>query len=331
MKCSQIPGAMLPIMAFLFLLPSLVTAQEKLAGPQPELVARLGDKVEFRFDQPYAGNTHPKQMADVFLPKKRIDDKPLPVVVFIHGGGWSGGDRKGYAGAAAGLASSGKYAAISVGYRLSAEAKWPAQIHDCKAAIRWVRAHAKEWNLDPDHIGVTGASAGGHLVTLLGLTAENQSLEGNVGECLEQKSNVTCVVNFCGPTDLAAPLMQGEAAKKDDPAVAGLIGGSLKEKADVAKAASPLTYVTAKAVPIMTVHGTRDERVNYNNAEQLDAALKKAGTTSLLVPVVNAGHGIPLSPDLLTRIQQFWDLQLRGVPCEIATTPIEAPAPPNKK
>lgn len=323
--------SLLTILAVLTLA-STTWAQEKTkaASFSEDLSKRYGNKVEIRLDQSYAGNTNPKQMLDLYLPKQRASDKPLPVVVFIHGGGWSGGDRKGYAAQAAGLASAGNYAAVSVGYRLSAEVKWPSQIHDCKAAIRWIRSQAKELNLDPERIGCTGGSAGGHLVTLLGLTGGVKELEGDVGEHTSQSSRVTCVVNVCGPTDMVAPLMQGEAAKGDDPAVSGLIGGRVSEKLDVAKAASPLTYVTSRAVPIMTIHGTKDARVNFNNAEKLDAALKQAGTTSLLIPVVNAGHGIPFGPELNQRVQQFWDLYLRDVKSDISTTPIEVPAPPAK-
>lgn len=304
--------------------------QPTLQEVRDATVKRFADTVDIRFDQPYAGNDNPKQQLDLYLPKKTADGKPVPVVVFIHGGGWSGGDRKGYLGQAANLAATGNYAAISVGYRLSGEKIWPAQIHDCKAAIRWIRAHAKELNIDATRIGATGGSAGGHLVTLLGLTAGNKDLEGDVGENSGQSSAITCVINFCGPSDMAAPLMQGEAATKDDPAVAGLVGGSLKEKADIVKATSPLTYVSKQAVPIMTVHGTADARVNYNNAEKLDAALKQAGATSLLIPMTGAGHGIPVGPELAKRMQQFWDLYLRDVKSEIATDPIAAAPQPKK-
>ncbi|MBL8828729.1 MAG: alpha/beta hydrolase [Planctomycetaceae bacterium] len=311
---------------------TLATAKDSDATTalKAELAKRFGDRVEVRLDVPYAGNENPKQQLDLYLPKER-GGKPLPVIVFIHGGGWSGGDRKGYALGAAQMAASGEYVGVSVGYRLSAEVKWPAQIHDCKAAIRWIRAHAKELNLDTDHIGCTGGSAGGHLVTLLGLTSASKALEGEVGEHTGESSRVTCVINFCGPSDLTVPLMQGEAAKKDDPAVAGLIGGGIEAKRDVAQAASPLTYVTAQAVPIMTVHGTKDLRVNYEQGVNLDAALKKAGAKSYLVPVVNAGHGIPISLVLQNRMKQFWDLYLRGVTAEISTAPIEVPVQPAKK
>ena len=109
-------------------------ATKPAAPPQP----RVPEGVELKANLPYAGNDNPRQMVDLYLPKNRTTDKPLPVVLYIHGSGWSGGSRAG-GGMAAGYAASGNYAGVSVGYRLSAEVKWPAQIHDCKAAIRWIR------------------------------------------------------------------------------------------------------------------------------------------------------------------------------------------------
>jgi len=292
--------------------------------PMPP-VGRVPDSVELKADLPYAGNDNPWQMVDLYLPKHRTTDKPLPVVVNIHGGGWSGGNRRG-AGMAASYAASGNYAGVSVGYRLSSEAKWPAQIHDCKAAIRWIRGHAKEYNLDPDRIGVTGTSAGGHLVSLLGLTEGVKELEGNIGEFTNLSSKVTCVANYCGPQDMASPLMQGEAALKDDPAVAGLLGGPLKEKAAEAKASSPLTYVHAGAPPFLTAHGTKDMRVNFTNATRLHEALTKAGDSSILLALTDQGHGFS-SPELNRRVQQFFDMHLRGIKSEISQEPIAPPAP----
>ncbi|MBL9090503.1 MAG: alpha/beta hydrolase [Planctomycetaceae bacterium] len=296
---------------------------EEAAKQREVFLARIKEKVDIRPDVPYADNDNPRQQVDIYLPKDAGAGEPLPVVLFIHGGGWSGGDRKSYLAPASQLAFGGKYAAISVGYRMSSEAKWPAQIHDCKAAVRWVRAHAKELNIDPTKIGATGGSAGGHLVTMLGLTAGNKELEGSLGKHTDQSSAVTCVINFCGPSDMAAPLMQGEAAKVDDPAVAGLVGGSLKEKADAVKQASPLTWVSKNAAPIMTVHGMKDARVNFNNATKLDEAMKQAGAVHYLVPVTEAGHGIPIGPDLAGRMQKFWDKYLRGQDAEIVVTEIQ--------
>jgi acetyl esterase/lipase len=311
--------------------PAAAPAEKKAPlSPADQLKARAGDKVEIRFDQPYAGNDNRFQCLDLYLPKTRASDKPLPVTVFIHGGGWSGGDRKGFGGYAIAQAATGKYVGVSVGYRLSGEVKWPAQIHDCKAAIRWLRGHAKELNIDPDKISVQGASAGGHLVALLGLTAGNKALEGDVGEFTSLPSNVTCVVDFCGPTDFSRPLMQGDAAKRDDPAVAGLVGGPLKDTQDAVKESSPITYVSKNAAPILIVHGTNDTRVNYEQSVLLDEALKKAGASSILLQMTGAGHNVPSSPALNQRIDQFLDIHLRGASGEVSAEPIASEPPPAK-
>ena len=308
-------------------------AQPPASTPGPPSPAAWAEKVkhivDVRFDQSYAGNDNPRQMVDVYLPRKRADDRPLPVIAMIHGGGWSSGERNGWLiGDAIALVRSGSYAAVTVGYRLSNEAKWPAQIHDCKAAIRWIRGHAAELGLDPDRIGVTGGSAGGHLALMLGLTGGIKTLDGSIGDCTDQPSGVTCVVNWCGPSDLFTPLFVGEEAKRSDPAVVGLIGGSVADLPDRVREASPVTYVSKDSPPVLTLHGTKDLRVDFKQAEIIDAALKKAGATSYLVPVVNAGHGIPKPPELQKRVQQFWNRYLRDVPAEISTTPIEVPPAP---
>ena len=317
-------------LAFTVVVATTAFAQEKPA-PAPKPAPRFPDSVTLKADIPYAGNDNPRQALDLFLPKKPATDKPLPVVVYIHGGGWSGGSRAG-GGSAAFAASTGNYAGISIGYRLSAEVKWPAQIHDCKAAIRWIRGHAKEYNFDPDRIGITGSSAGGHLVCLLGLTGDTKELEGTIGEFTSLSSRVTCVVNFYGPTDMASPLMQGDAALKDDPAVSALLGGPIAEKAAEAKAASPLTYVHADTPPILTIHGTKDMRVNFTNATRLHEALTKAGSPSILIPVTDGGHGF-YSPEIDRRMGQFFDMHLRGIQAEISSdpvTPVARPEPAKK-
>ena len=287
--------------------------------------------VEAHFDQPYAGNTNHRQMLDLYLPKQRKSDKPLPVIVYIHGGGWINGDRIGGAGGMIVAAAMGNYAGVSVGYRLSNEAKWPAQIYDCKAAIRWIRGHAKEFNLDADHIGVWGTSAGGHLVSMLGTSGGVKELEGSLGEFTGVSSRVTCVINFCGPEDFTMPMMFNKdgTPAEHDPAVEGLLGGDIISKHDTAVQASPVTYVTPDDAPMLTAQGTKDQRVSFKHAERIDAALRKAGVESRFIPVTNGGHGFK-SKELDKRVFQFLDQHLRGIKTEIADGPVPDEIPVKK-
>ena len=290
------------------------------AGNVPARSTGVPEWVELKSDLPYAGTQNPRQALDLYLPRNRTSAGPLPVVVYIHGGGWNAGSRK-TAGTALAFAATGNYAGISVGYRLTSEAKWPAQIHDCKAAIRWIRAHGREHNLDPDRIGVSGTSAGGHLVSMLGLTAGVKELDGNLGKFRGLTSAVTCVVDFCGPTDLTSPLMQGKDSLKDDPAVAGLFSGGLKENIAVAKAASPLQYVHSPCPPFLIAHGTRDLRVNFSHSARLHDALMQAGASSILIPLTDAGHSFA-NPELDERLRDFFAMHLRGVKKAISSEPI---------
>lgn len=308
--------------------------QELSVQKQNVIATAAKSQVEVKLDQPYANNTNPKQMVDVYLPKKRNSDKPLPVIALIHGGGWVNGDRIGYAAQAIQLARTGDYAAVGVGYRLSKEASWPAQVYDCKAAIRWIRAHAKEYNLDADKIAVWGSSAGGHLSSLLGTSGDVKELEGNLGPNTSCSSRVQCVVNLCGPEDFTQALMfdkEGQPIWKDD-AVSGLLGGSAQEKHAEGVAASPVTYVTADDPPFITFQGSKDQRVSFRHAETIHAALKKAGITSLLIPITDGGHGSVSHPEVKVRGQQFTDKILRGIESTIDTTPLQAlPEAPKKK
>lgn len=289
-----------------------------------EMAAKNG--VEARLDQAFADNANLKQALDLYLPKQRKSEKPLPVVCYIHGGGWVRGDRIGTAAGCMQMARTGEYAAVGVGYRLTGEASFPAQIHDCKAALRWIRGHAKEFNLDPDRIAVWGSSAGGHLSSLLGTSGGVKELEGDLGSFDDQSSRVSCVVNLCGPEDFSVALMFDKSGKpivKDD-AVMGLLGGSYEDKPEVAKAASPVTYVSGDDPPFFTFHGDADERVSYRHAELLHAALQKAGVPSMLVPVIGGGHGSVGHPEVKVRAGKFVDKHLRGVESSISLEPIPA-------
>jgi len=305
---------------------SVVVADEPNSPRQNVIVQAEKNQIDLRLDQSYAANDNPKQKVDLYLPKQRNSGNPLPVIAFIHGGGWVNGDRLGYAAAAIQTARTGNYAAVAVGYRLTNEAQWPAQIHDCKAAIRWIRGHAKEFNLDPDHIAVWGSSAGGHLSSLLGTSGDVKKLEGSLGSFIGLSSRVACVVNLCGPEDFTKALMfdkEGKPIMKDD-AVMGLLGGDYEEKHAEAVAASPLTYVSKDDPPFITFHGTADKRVAFANAEAIHAALEKVGVPSLLVPITNGGHGSVSHPEVNKRGWLFTDKHLRGINTEIDLTPIPA-------
>ena len=286
--------------------------------------ARLPEGVEAHFDLAYAGTDNPRQRLDLYLPKVRKSDKPLPLIVFIHGGGWRNGDKAGGGGKVASFVQSGEFAGASIGYRLTSEAQWPAQIHDCKAAIRWLKAHAKEHGLDPEKIAVWGTSAGGHLVSHLGTSGDVPELEGKLGAHLDQSSRVTCVVNFFGPENFLTMVRQPSTIDrtqgKDYPE-ALLLGGPVLEREMVAREASPVTHVSKGDAPFFTAHGTKDPLVPFAQAEEIHAALQKAGVPSLLQEMTGGGHGFQ-SPTLYDRVQKFLDLHLRGIEAEIVTTPI---------
>lgn len=238
---------------------------------------------------------------------------PLPALVWIHGGGWCGGDHT--AGEERPAAARGYFGA-NIEYRLSQEAPFPAQIHDCKLALRYLRAHASEYHLDPSRIGVWGMSAGGHLVALLGTSAGVAELEGDLGYP-EQSSAVQAVVNYCGPTDLTrlvADQAQWEvvAQVRDQ-----LLGGPLAEREAEARAASPLTYVSAASAPMLHIHGVHDDVVPFAQATILDEALRAAGVESTVIPVAHAPHGFPPESEpnpeeLLARCLEFFDRHLKA-------------------
>lgn len=312
------------IFCFLF---TLLTAcgQDKKSDATKAIEDRAAAlQVEVRFDQNYAGNNNPKQALDLFLPKDWKTGKSLPVVAFIHGGGWMAGDRRDMGIHLVNVAATRGYAVASIGYRLAPEAHWPEQIYDCKAAIRWLRAHAKDLNLDTNRIAAWGHSAGGHLVALLGVTGDVKELEGSVGPNLQESSRVTCVLNVAGPSDLTQTLIvdhEGKPLPGDDPAVVGLIGGTMNDRLTETRQASPINYITPDDAPILIIHGTKDERVAYNHATLLHDKLTKTGVSSLLIPMQDAGHS-PGGNEVIQRMLKFLSRHLDGAQVEISDAPI---------
>ncbi|HEX4148771.1 MAG TPA: alpha/beta hydrolase [Pirellulales bacterium] len=293
-------------------------------GQGPRFAApRIPDSVRVELDLPYAATDNPRQRLDLFLPKNPKNDQPLPVVAYIHGGAWKMGDKRGGYGQVAPLVESGEYAGVSIGYRLTDEAIWPAQINDCKAAIRWLRANAQKYHLDPDRIGVTGGSAGGHLVAMLGTSGDVSALEGTLGEFSSVSSRVSCVVDQFGTTDL---LTMGSYHSGPVSPEAKLIGGAPEDNKEKALAASPVTYVSKDDPPFLFIHGTKDPIVPFTQSEELLAALKAVGVEALLIPVTDGGHGMFGTPEVPARIHQFFDKHLLGKDVTISTAPIKAGA-----
>lgn len=270
-------------------------------------------RIEVRRNIPYAGTDDSRQQLELYLPRNRNGDEPLPLVVFIHGGAWLGGDRGGGAGQIGYLIASGDYVGASVGYRLSQQATWPAQAHDVKAAIRWLRAHASEFGFDPNRIAVMGASAGGHLVAFLGTSGGVTELEGDLGDHDATDSRVQAVVDLFGPADF---LTIGDAPSQIDHNAADspearLLGGAIKEKPDAAKAVSPVTYVSKDDPPFLLIHGSDDPTVPFDQSVRLDKALKAAGVPSTLLRIEGGGHGGFGNPAWRDRVRQFLDATLR--------------------
>jgi acetyl esterase/lipase len=229
---------------------------------------------------------------DIAYPKVNLE--AVPAIVHIHGGGWRNGNKS--------LRQALKYAkrgwvGLSIRYRLSGVACFPAGVHDCKTAIRWVRAHAKTYGIDPERIGVFGQSAGGHLVALLGTSGGDDYLEGD-GPYSKYPSTVQAVVDHYGPTDFFR--MNDQAGKIDHDAADSpeslWVGGPIAEHPDRGRRANPITYVDTQDPPILMIHGENDQLVVFNQSELLSQALKKANVTSELVRVKHADHGYRPNP-----------------------------------
>lgn len=248
---------------------------------------RLPEGVEAHRDLPYVQDGHARQQLDLYLPPRADKQtKPPALVVWVHGGGWKLGDKR--RSPALYLLEHG-FAVASVNYRLSQHAIYPAQIQDCKAAIRWLRAHADQYGYDGEKIGVWGASAGGHLVALLGTTGDSQKFD-DVGGHRDVSSAVQCVVDWFGPTDFT---VLDDWHQRENSPEALLLGGPIKEKPELTQAANPIAYVTPQDPPFLILHGEKDRLVPIGQSELLQTALKKAGVPCELVRLPNDGHGGP--------------------------------------
>ena len=314
----------LPIQ-FLFLLTTATLALADPAKPAPKpFTPPPGVRMER--DLAYIADGDEAQKLDLYLPEA-TPANPLPLIVHIHGGGWQGGNK--FPCPFVGMVLKG-YAVASVEYRFSQKAKFPAQIQDCQAAIRWLRANREKYHLDPEKIGVVGGSAGGHLSALVG-TAGGTGTFPPIGGNEDQSDRVHAVCDIFGPADFTTVVKQAAEDKNvknifqfnspKDP-YSSLIGVPL-ETVEKSKAVSPVTYISEDDPPVLILHGTHDALVPYAQSVQFAGELKSKGVPVWLQTLPGGGHGGPGfgKPAVHQLTRNFFDKHLKGADVAIVLVP----------
>lgn len=272
-----------PIPPSVIAIPGAQTPDQLLAYP-----------IRFYLDIPYAGTQNPQQTLDLYLPDQP-SYLPMPVVIYLPGspslgGMWQNVDKSEAPSRMLPLVTSGDFAVVAVNYRHSTEAQWPAQLHDVKAAVRWVRARAEQYGFDPQRIAVWGREAGGHLALMSGMTNHAQDMAGTLGAYTHIRSDVAAVVNYAGVSDINALLSQPSSIDRasSNAPEALLIGGLIAQQSDLASAASPLHYIRDTAPAVFTAHGQQDTVVPISQSLQLHRALDEAGVEAYLITLLSA-------------------------------------------
>lgn len=307
---------------------ALALAAPPALGQKPETKPAVPAGFQAEYGIKYVPQGDAAQELDIYFPEKRAD-KPQPLLVWVHGGAWRAGSKtqvpylnqlpRGYI-------------VASIEYRFSQKALFPAQIQDCQAALRWLRANAGKYNIDASHIGVGGASAGGHLAALLG-TAGGKKAFAPIGGNEDQSDRVQAVCDIFGPTDFWTVMKQADEDKNvknifkwnnGDP-YSLLIGNKLGEDKARCDAVSPVQYVGKDNAPFLILHGDRDTLVPYAQSVELADLLHKAGVEVTLQRLPGAGHGGPgfALPAVARLVERFFDKHLKGVAATIDALPDE--------
>ncbi len=284
-----------------------------LLSGQSRDMARLATQVDIVHDVEIGRGGGRVLHADIARPKQPTQT-PMPAILWIHGGGWQEGTHQ--QNGAAALALFGYFTA-SLEYRLSGEAPWPAQLEDCKLGVRWLRANAAKYHVDPDRIGVWGMSAGAHLAACLGVRGDAKDLEGHGGH-EGVSSRVRAVACYCGAFDLTDDRTCNDLMRQ---LCTKVCGGPITAKPDAWRQISPLLHITPSCPPFLLVHGDKDDVVPIGQSERMEAALRTAGVPVEFVRVRGGGHGMtaPLGrpraePDLQTlykKAADFFDRHLK--------------------
>jgi acetyl esterase/lipase len=274
--------------------------------PADTLPAEIAAVTTVERDLPYVNTGHPRQTLDLYLPQA---ERPLPLIIWIHGGAFRMGSKEDDVP----VEQLGRgYAIAAINYRLSQHALFPAQIEDCKAAVRWLRSHAASYGIDGARFATYGTSAGGHLAAMVGTTGAEPALD--VGAYLDVSSRVQAVVDFYGPTDFlqmdAQRLPDGMLHDTPDSPESQLVGGPIQERRAQVAAANPIPYVRADAPPFLVIHGDRDPLVPHGQSTLLVEALQKAGVPVTFYTVKGGGHGHFSDPQIAPLVQEFLDKHL---------------------
>ena len=273
----------------------------------PNALPKVPEGVTVHRDVAYVTDGHERQKLDLYVPDAGNN---LPLIIWIHGGAWRGGNKTRYAPMK--YLTSG-YAGVSLNYRLSQHAIFPAQIEDVKAAVRWLRANAETYRFDPNRFAVWGSSAGGHLAAMLGTAGDVTEFEG--GENLEVSSRVQAVVDYFGPTDFlqmdAHRFPDGLVHDAPDSPESQLVGGPIQEHKHRVARANPITYVSTDDPPFLIIHGDRDKLVPYHQSVLLKDALKAASVPFTFYRVVGGGHGWFKDPKVPELTKTFLEEHLK--------------------
>lgn len=261
-------------------------------------------------DVTYATVDGVKLKLDIYQPRTQ-DRRLRRIAVHIHGGAWKGGDKESARAFMPELIRAG-YIGFAVNYRLSGDAKFPAQIHDCKAAIRWIRKNAKDYSGDPSRIAVFGTSAGGHLVSLLGTSGGIEELEGDVG-VTGVSSDVQVVCDWFGPSNLVT--VHKNLPDENNPVVK-LLGSPISDARELAALASPITHVDSGDPPFLIIHGANDPTVPVEQSRAFCQALEDAGVVVKYIEVPEGKHGgfhdtDPNQNELIGEMIEFFDEHLK--------------------
>jgi len=273
--------------AVLHLSPSF-QSQAQEAGPLVLERTKVPDEVRARIENHpglvYAKYGDREMHLDLYRPNNA--DEKLPAVVCIHGGGWQKGERRNHAHIAQTLADRG-FVAVTISYRLSGEARFPAQINDCKAAVRWLRANAEQYGVDVNAIGATGLSAGGHLVALLATSGGVAGLEGEGGNA-DQSSAIQAAVAMGAQSDLLTKRIAARSSAKTGEIYRKFLGGSQAEKTELYRLASPRHHLDQADPPLAFVTGGLDDP--STQAETIRAEMMEAGIDSGLLVIADGPH-----------------------------------------